>query len=50
MDQLMSLPKLLAIKKFMASYETRRVTKANFANEHLEYSQHSHTAAISQPL
>jgi len=49
MDQLMSLQNLLAIKKFMASYETRRITKAKSANKPLEYSQHSHRGS-SQPF
>jgi len=46
MDQLMSLPNLLAIKQFMASYETRRLTKINFTNEPLDYGQHPHTAVL----
>jgi len=46
MDQLMSFPNLLVIKKFMASYEIRRTTKAKFAKEPLEYSQHPHTAVL----
>jgi hypothetical protein len=46
MYQLMCFPNLPAIKKFMASYETLRVTKAKFANEPLEYSQHPHTAVL----
>jgi hypothetical protein len=46
MDQLMNLPDFLAITKFMASYETRRVTRVKSANKPLEYSQHSHTAVL----
>jgi len=46
MDQQMTLPNLLAIKKFMTSNETLLVTKANFANKTLEYSQHPHTAVL----
>lgn len=50
MDQLMSLPNHMAVKKFMASYETRRVTKGKSANEPLEYSQQPHTAVLQTIL